>query len=83
MTFEMKVVLEQLCYTGMLETIRIRKLGYPIRYKFSVFHSRYRTLGGKKPHHAETFKDKAMHILSKIEPKFKNMYQIGLNKVRA
>ena len=37
MTFERGVVLDQLRYTGMLETIRIRKLGFPIRVKFHNF----------------------------------------------
>ncbi|CAF4467995.1 unnamed protein product, partial [Didymodactylos carnosus] len=41
---ELSVVLEQLKYTGMLETIRIRKLGYPRRYKFDYFAKRYRCL---------------------------------------
>jgi myosin heavy subunit len=38
--FEMKVVLQQLAYTGTLETIKIRKLGFPIRYKFAYFVNR-------------------------------------------
>ena len=37
MTFNKAVVLDQLRYTGMLETIRIRKLGFPIRVKFPHF----------------------------------------------
>ena len=37
MTFNKAVVLDQLRYTGMLETIRIRKLGFPIRVKFPYF----------------------------------------------
>lgn len=40
MKFEMRVVLEQLNYTGMIETVRIRKLGFPVRYKFNVFNER-------------------------------------------
>ena len=42
MKFDMPVVLEQLRYTGMLETIRMYKLGYPVRKKYSAFASRCR-----------------------------------------
>merc|ERR1719334_1517720 len=50
MKFDMPVVLEQLRYTGLLETIRIRKLGYPIRYKYNRFVQKYRcVLGARVP----------------------------------
>ena len=44
MSLDLPVVLEQLRYTGMLETIRIRKNGYPVRMKFHHFIERYRCL---------------------------------------
>jgi myosin-15 len=37
---ELSVVLEQLRNTGMLETVRIRKLGFPRRYLFEQFAKR-------------------------------------------
>lgn len=43
MYFESSVVLDQLRYTGMLETIKIRKMGYPVRVKFPAFIERYVT----------------------------------------
>ena len=42
MKFDMPVVLEQLRYTGMLETVRIRKTGYPVRMKYQHFAKRYK-----------------------------------------
>lgn len=42
MRFDMPVVLEQLRYAGMLDTIKIRQSGYPVRMKFQQFVERYR-----------------------------------------
>jgi len=42
--FDEQLVYNQLLYAGMLETIRIRRMGYPIRYKHEEFWRRYRVI---------------------------------------
>ncbi|XP_061791016.2 unconventional myosin-VIIb-like [Nerophis lumbriciformis] len=42
--FDRELCMRQLRYSGMMDTIRIRKLGYPIRHTFEEFLSRYRVL---------------------------------------
>uniref|UniRef100_A0A8C3JWD0 Myosin VIIB n=1 Tax=Calidris pygmaea TaxID=425635 RepID=A0A8C3JWD0_9CHAR len=42
--FDRELCIKQLRYSGMMETIQIRKAGYPIRYKFEEFLERYRVL---------------------------------------
>ncbi|XP_059397583.1 unconventional myosin-VIIa isoform X1 [Carassius carassius] len=50
MMFDRGLCVRQLRYSGMMETIRIRRAGYPIRYTFSEFVDRYRVLmPGVKP----------------------------------
>ncbi|KAM6921827.1 unconventional myosin-VIIb [Xenentodon cancila] len=44
MLFDRQLCLRQLRYSGMMETIKIRKAGYPVRYTFSEFLGRYRVL---------------------------------------
>nr|CAH8840255.1 unnamed protein product [Trichobilharzia regenti] len=39
--FDRELCLKQLRYSGMMETIRIRRAGYPIRHKFVEFIDRY------------------------------------------
>uniref|UniRef100_A0AAY4EUX2 Uncharacterized protein n=1 Tax=Denticeps clupeoides TaxID=299321 RepID=A0AAY4EUX2_9TELE len=44
MLFDRELCMRQLKYSGMMETIRIRKAGYPIRHSFQEFLERYRVL---------------------------------------
>uniref|UniRef100_A0A8C1XCL1 Myosin VIIBb n=1 Tax=Cyprinus carpio TaxID=7962 RepID=A0A8C1XCL1_CYPCA len=44
MVFDRNLCMQQLRYSGMLDTIKIRKLGYPIRHTFKDFLQRYRVL---------------------------------------
>lgn len=43
-SFDKELIVTQLRYTGVCETIRIRKEGYPIRLDFSEFMNRYQIL---------------------------------------
>ncbi|XP_048464709.1 unconventional myosin-X-like [Rhincodon typus] len=42
--FDQAVVLNQLRYSGMLETVKIRRAGFPIRRHFQNFYARYKVL---------------------------------------
>ncbi|KAB5550675.1 hypothetical protein PHYPO_G00056580 [Pangasianodon hypophthalmus] len=44
MVFDRDLCMQQLRYSGILETIKVRKLGYPIQHKFKEFLGRYRVL---------------------------------------
>ncbi|KAM9469253.1 unconventional myosin-VIIa [Clarias gariepinus] len=44
MVFDRDLCMEQLRYSGVLETIKIRRLGYPIQHRFEEFLGRYRVL---------------------------------------
>ncbi|XP_063236075.1 unconventional myosin-XV [Bacillus rossius redtenbacheri] len=79
MKFDMPIVLEQLRYTGMLETIRIRKMGYPVRLRFSHFVERYRYLlpqGGRAVQRGTPFRELCRVILEQAAPGGTD-YQLG------
>ena len=42
--YDEKMVLDQLRYLGMLEIIRIRKMGFPVHFTFVDFVSRYKCI---------------------------------------
>uniref|UniRef100_A0A3Q1GIG5 Unconventional myosin-VIIb-like n=1 Tax=Acanthochromis polyacanthus TaxID=80966 RepID=A0A3Q1GIG5_9TELE len=42
--FDRELCMRQLRYSGMMDTVRIRKLGYPVQHTFKDFLSRYRVL---------------------------------------
>uniref|UniRef100_A0A8C7HRK9 Unconventional myosin-VIIb n=1 Tax=Oncorhynchus kisutch TaxID=8019 RepID=A0A8C7HRK9_ONCKI len=44
MVFDRNLCIRQLRYSGMIDTIKIRKLGFPIRHTFKQFLQRYRVL---------------------------------------
>ncbi|XP_070579495.1 unconventional myosin-XV-like isoform X12 [Ptychodera flava] len=82
MLFEPPLVLEQLRYSGMLETIRIRKMGYPIRLNFITFANRYRCLIGPTSFHTRSHpKEICQTIMNRMGSKYEKQYQLGSTKV--
>ena len=80
MKFDMPVVLEQLRYSGMLETIRIRKLGYPVRKKYQAFAEHYRCLIKGRVQRGAPTKEIARYILDQ-DPNERDNFQLGSTKV--
>ncbi|NWZ15774.1 MYO15 protein, partial [Agelaius phoeniceus] len=78
--FEPDVVRSQLRYSGILETIRIRKEGYPIRIPFLVFIDRYRCLvdmwSNVIPNGAN-----CVEMLRSLCPVNPSMYYVGVTKL--
>jgi myosin heavy subunit len=67
-------------YSGMLETITIRKAGYPIRYDFDYFTGRYDVCCGNLRHNPNySPRDKCKAILTKVLPK--QDWKVGHTKV--
>ncbi|XP_062594386.1 unconventional myosin-XV-like isoform X8 [Saccostrea cucullata] len=82
MVFETQVVLDQLRYTGMLETIRIRKMGFPVRIKFPVFISRYHCLLHGQDINSKLLPNKVCQMILNTQGSvYKYLYRIGATKV--
>ncbi|CAB3368903.1 Hypothetical predicted protein [Cloeon dipterum] len=78
--FDRALCCRQLRYSGMMETIRIRKAGYPIRHAFKEFVERYRILVPGIQHSAKAdWKHLAGKICQAILGKVD--FQLGKTKV--
>uniref|UniRef100_A0A8C3S0M0 Myosin IXB n=1 Tax=Chelydra serpentina TaxID=8475 RepID=A0A8C3S0M0_CHESE len=75
--FDEGLVLQQLRYTGMLETVRIRRSGYSAKYTFQDFIDQFQVL---LPQNEKTSKEEISAHLNKLKLD-KNNYQIGKTKV--
>ncbi|XP_065822534.1 unconventional myosin-X [Labrus bergylta] len=78
--FDPEVVLNQLRYSGMLETVKIRRAGFPVRRTFKDFFSRYKIIAKDKVAAAGDDKKKSTDLLFKYD-KTKKEWQFGKTKV--
>ncbi|KAI5609831.1 unconventional myosin-IXb [Silurus asotus] len=76
MFFDEALILQQLRYTGMLETVRIRRSGYAAKYTFQEFIEQFRVLLPKKASTPEEILTLLQNL--NLDPK---TYQIGKTKV--
>ena len=81
MKFDMKVVLQQLRYSGVLETVRIRQIGYSARMKYSNFVSRYRCLIASKIQTQNRSNKEVTQMIFDAIPDSNQQYQLGNTKV--
>uniref|UniRef100_A0A8C6PDU8 Myosin X, like 1 n=1 Tax=Nothobranchius furzeri TaxID=105023 RepID=A0A8C6PDU8_NOTFU len=78
--FAPDIVLNQLRYSGMLETVKIRRAGFPVRRTFKDFFSRYKIILKDKIPTAGDDKKKTTDLLLKYD-KTKKEWQLGKTKV--
>ncbi|XP_010635730.1 unconventional myosin-XV isoform X1 [Fukomys damarensis] len=78
--FEPDVVMAQLRYSGVLETVRIRKEGFPVRLPFQMFIDRYRCLVALK-HDLPANGDMCVSVLNRLCTVVPNMYRVGVSKL--
>uniref|UniRef100_W5MT06 Unconventional myosin-X-like n=1 Tax=Lepisosteus oculatus TaxID=7918 RepID=W5MT06_LEPOC len=77
--FNPEVVLNQLRYSGMLETVKIRRAGFPVRRQFKDFYSRYKMLLKEKNATGDE-KCKCLDLLNSRDVT-KMEWQLGKTKV--
>ncbi|RXN27013.1 unconventional myosin-VIIa-like isoform X2 [Labeo rohita] len=82
MMFDRGLCVRQLRYSGMMETIRIRRAGYPIRYTFAEFVDRYRVLmpGVKPAYKQEDLRGTCQRIVVSVLQR-DNDWQMGKTKI--
>ncbi|KAF7669609.1 hypothetical protein LDENG_00170630 [Lucifuga dentata] len=78
--FENDLVSCQLRHSGVLETIRIRKEGYPVRLPFQVFLFRYKSLVGLQELPPPTGEN-CVILLSKLCPLRLGVCHVGVSKI--
>ncbi|XP_047427282.1 unconventional myosin-XV [Mugil cephalus] len=78
--FEDELVSSQLRHSGVLETIRIRREGYPVRMPFHVFLFRYKSLVGLQELPAANG-ESCVILLSKLCPLRPGMFHVGVTKL--
>ncbi|XP_032034078.1 unconventional myosin-XV [Hylobates moloch] len=78
--FEPDVVMAQLRYSGVLETVRIRKEGFPVRLPFQGFIDRYCCLVALK-HDLPANGDMCVSVLSRLCKVMPDMYRVGVSKL--
>ncbi|XP_034293501.1 unconventional myosin-IXb isoform X3 [Pantherophis guttatus] len=75
--FDERLVVQQLRYTGMLETVRIRQSGYSAKFNFQDFIDQFQVL---LPKNVKASKEEINALLNKLNLDT-NSYQIGKTKV--
>ena len=82
--FSNKMVVEQLRYSGVLEVVRIRRQGYPVRMSFSGFYSEFEILlyGENQKSAEECSEEEARNPCVLIGEKYlassnSDLYQVG------
>nr|XP_057947427.1 unconventional myosin-X isoform X4 [Doryrhamphus excisus] len=78
--FDPEVVLNQLRYSGMLETVKIRRAGFPVRRTFKDFFMRYKIVSNEKVASAGDDKKRSTDLLIRYD-KTKKEWQLGKTKV--
>lgn len=79
--FDSELIYNQLLYAGMLETIKIRQMGYPIRYLLADFWKRYKCICPEVELVKGDFGKSCTKLLQALGISAPKQYQQGLTKI--